>query len=139
VACVVALCAGSTSPALQTFTAATLGQYEPSSSSPPPETTYSGGGHTIESYSEPAFRRHLLGGIKWAAKLAEGDCGTVWSSFERVTLAKTAAETGEPIGLAGLPNRGVLHNDEDGLQAVAVDPDFANNNWVYAPPLEARR
>ena len=126
---------------------------------------YTGGGHTIESYSEPAFRQHLLGGIKWAAKLAEGDCGgTIWSSFERVTLAKTAAETGEPIGLAVLPNRGVLHtardgvirytnangdtkvaanlpvysHDEDGLQAIAIDPDFATNNWVYvyySPPL----
>ncbi len=59
---------------------------------------YTGGGHTIESYSEPSFRQHLLGGIKWAARLVEGDCGgTIWSSFERVTLAKTAAETGEPM------------------------------------------
>jgi type 1 glutamine amidotransferase len=28
---------------------------------------YTGGGHTIASYSEPMFRRHLLGGILWAA------------------------------------------------------------------------
>jgi type 1 glutamine amidotransferase len=35
---------------------------------------YTAGGHTIESYSEPAFRRHLLGGILWAAGLAKGDC-----------------------------------------------------------------
>jgi hypothetical protein len=28
---------------------------------------YSGGGHTIASYSEPLFRRQLLGGILWAA------------------------------------------------------------------------
>jgi type 1 glutamine amidotransferase len=35
---------------------------------------YTGGGHTIPSYSEPAFRRHLLGGILWAAGLAKGDC-----------------------------------------------------------------
>src|SRR5918992_1126031 len=127
---------------------------------------YTGGGHTDESYAEPQFRAHLLGGIKWAAKLAEGECGgTIWSSFERVTLAKTAAETGEPIGLAVLPNRGVLHtsrdgtvrytdaegntkvaadlpvysHDEDGLQAVTIDPDFETNNWVYlyyAPPLD---
>jgi len=127
---------------------------------------YTGGGHTNESYAEPQFRQHLLGGIKWAAKLVDGECGgTVWSSFERVTLAKTAAETGEPIGLAVLPNRGVLHtsrdgvirytnangdtkvaanlpvysHDEDGLQAIAIDPDFATNNWVYvyySPPLD---
>jgi type 1 glutamine amidotransferase len=35
---------------------------------------YTAGGHTSESYSEPAFRHHLLGGILWAAGLAKGDC-----------------------------------------------------------------
>jgi type 1 glutamine amidotransferase len=35
---------------------------------------YTAGGHTIESYSEPLFRKHLLGGILWAAGLAKGDC-----------------------------------------------------------------
>lgn len=29
---------------------------------------YTGGGHTKESYAEPAFRRHLLGGILYVAK-----------------------------------------------------------------------
>jgi cytochrome c len=33
---------------------------------------YTGMGHTPESYSEPAFRRHLLGGIRWAAGDAPG-------------------------------------------------------------------
>lgn len=28
---------------------------------------YTAGGHTVESYSEPLFLRHLLGGIQWAA------------------------------------------------------------------------
>lgn len=27
---------------------------------------YTGGGHTSESYSDPLFKEHLLGGIKWA-------------------------------------------------------------------------
>jgi type 1 glutamine amidotransferase len=35
---------------------------------------YTAGGHTIESYAEPAFRRHLLGGILWAAGVAHGSC-----------------------------------------------------------------
>ncbi|MFW6693882.1 ThuA domain-containing protein [Streptomyces sp. MAR4 CNX-425] len=35
---------------------------------------YTGGGHTKESYTEPAFRAHLLGGIQYAAGAAEGDC-----------------------------------------------------------------
>ena len=28
---------------------------------------YTGGGHTSESYGEPDFQKHLLGGIEWAA------------------------------------------------------------------------
>ncbi|MFD3324571.1 ThuA domain-containing protein [Streptomyces sp. NPDC058701] len=35
---------------------------------------YTGGGHTDESYTEPAFLRHLLGGIRWAAGMTEADC-----------------------------------------------------------------
>ncbi|MFC9947516.1 ThuA domain-containing protein [Streptomyces pratensis] len=35
---------------------------------------YTGGGHTEESYSDPAFRRHLLGGIRWSAGATEADC-----------------------------------------------------------------
>lgn len=32
---------------------------------------YTGGGHTIESFSEPDFVRHILGGIQWAAGTVE--------------------------------------------------------------------
>ncbi|MDF2264084.1 ThuA domain-containing protein [Streptomyces coacervatus] len=35
---------------------------------------YTGGGHTKESYTEPAFRQHLLGGIRWAIGDAQADC-----------------------------------------------------------------
>ncbi|WP_432088018.1 ThuA domain-containing protein [Streptomyces sp. bgisy095] len=35
---------------------------------------YTGGGHTDESYADAAFRRHLLGGIRWAAGMTEADC-----------------------------------------------------------------
>lgn len=31
---------------------------------------YTGGGHTTESFSEPDFLRHVLGGIRWAAGVA---------------------------------------------------------------------
>ena len=110
-----------------------------------------------------AFRKHLLGGIQWAAGVVEGDCGaTVLGNYEKVTLND---EPGEPMSLAVLPDGRVLHNtrggqirlydpatgaspvittvpvyqhDEDGLQSVAIDPDFATNQWVYlyyAPPL----
>ncbi|MGC4808453.1 ThuA domain-containing protein [Micromonospora sp. DT233] len=35
---------------------------------------YTGGGHTQSSYAEPAFRAHLLGGIRYAAGRAKADC-----------------------------------------------------------------
>ncbi|GAA3503830.1 lectin [Streptomyces prasinosporus] len=84
--------------------------------------------------------------------------------FQQVTLAKGVAETGEPMTLAVLPDRSVLHtsrdgtlrltdaagttkvagrldvysHDEEGLQGVAADPGFAANRHVYlyyAPKL----
>ncbi|MGH3434004.1 MAG: PQQ-dependent sugar dehydrogenase, partial [Thermocrispum sp.] len=87
------------------------------------------------------------------------------ADFDQVTLAKGEASAGEPIAMAVLPDGDVLHtsrdgrvflttaeasttlagqvpvynHDEDGLQGVAVDANFAENRWVYlyyAPPLD---
>jgi cytochrome c len=124
---------------------------------------YTGLGSSPDTFTIGAVRKHLLGGIQWAAGVAEGDCGaTVEANFERVLLND---QPGEPMSLAVLPDGRVLHNtragqirlydpatgaspvittipvyqhDEDGLQSVTLDPDFANNKWVYlyyAPPL----
>src|SRR3954447_20096950 len=84
------------------------------------------------------------------------------TSFEKVTLDDFP---GEPMNLAVLPDGRVLHttrqgemriydpqtglnklaatldvyqHDEEGLQNVAVDPNFEKNRWVYvyySPPL----
>ncbi|MGW6271269.1 ThuA domain-containing protein [Streptomyces sp. NPDC055060] len=35
---------------------------------------YTGSGHTKESFADPAYRAHLLGGIRWAAGAAQADC-----------------------------------------------------------------
>jgi cytochrome c len=132
---------------------------------------YTGGGHTIQSYSEPEFLNHLAGGIRYAAGIEQADCAPdtdpgapVDEDFDQITLAKGAPSTGEPIAMAVLPDRGVVHtsrdgrvflttpdaqtklagtipvysHDEDGLQGVAIDKDFATNRWLYlyyAPPL----
>ncbi|MFJ8660710.1 ThuA domain-containing protein [Streptomyces sp. NPDC093795] len=84
--------------------------------------------------------------------------------FQQVTLAKGGEEVGEPMSLAVLPDRSVLHtdrggelrrtdaagnttvigtvpvysHDEEGLQGIGLDPDFARNRAIYlyyAPPL----
>jgi len=76
------------------------------------------------------------------------------SDFQQVTLAKGPDAMGEPIALAVLPDGSALHDsrdgtvyytkdgvttlaaklnvythDEDGLQGLAVDPNFARNHW----------
>ncbi|MGW5306322.1 ThuA domain-containing protein [Streptomyces griseoluteus] len=35
---------------------------------------YTGGGHTRDSYADPAFRAHLRGGLRWATGAAQADC-----------------------------------------------------------------
>ncbi|MFJ6635172.1 ThuA domain-containing protein [Streptomyces sp. NPDC091376] len=85
--------------------------------------------------------------------------------FQQVTLAKGEPEVGEPMSLAVLPDRSVLHtsrdgelrstdaagntrvvgtipvyaHDEEGLQGVGIDPGFSENRAIYlyyAPPLD---
>ncbi|MFF3314490.1 ThuA domain-containing protein [Streptomyces sp. NPDC003035] len=85
--------------------------------------------------------------------------------FQQVTLAKGGEEVGEPMSLAVLPDRSVLHtsrngelrrtdaagntkvigtipvysHDEEGLQGIGLDPNFAQNKALYlyyAPPLD---
>jgi cytochrome c len=85
------------------------------------------------------------------------------SSFQKVTLND---RPGEPMSLAVLPDLRVLHtartgqvrihnprtglntlaaevpiyqHDEEGLQGIAIDPNFSRNHWVYlyySPPLD---
>ena len=117
---------------------------------------YTGGGHTDASYSEALFKQHLLGGIKWAAGVVQGDCGgTVWSRFQKVTLDDN---TSDPFDVKPAPDGRVFFIErfgalkiwkpntqqtvvagtlavntthEDGLLGLALDPSFATNNRVY--------
>jgi glucose/arabinose dehydrogenase len=86
------------------------------------------------------------------------------AALQQVELAKGVAEMGEPMSMAVLPDTSVLHtsrdgtvrhtdpagttkvaaripvytHDEEGLQGITADPDFARNRWVYmyySPPL----
>ena len=41
---------------------------------------YTGGGHTDESYAEPEFLTHLLGGIQTAAGVVDSDCNAAQSN-----------------------------------------------------------
>jgi glucose/arabinose dehydrogenase len=99
------------------------------------------------------------------AAVADQDTTTAAAGdFQQVTLAKGEPEVGEPMSLAVLPDRSVLHtsrdgelrltdaagttrlagkldvyaHDEEGLQGVGIDPGFAQNRYIYlyyAPPM----
>jgi cytochrome c len=117
---------------------------------------YTGAGHTQESYSEPEFRQHVLGGILWAAGIADGDAGaTIDSNYQKVILDATpqnpmqlaVARDGRVffIELGGrlkiwkpdtraVVVAGMLAVDairEDGLLGITLDPGFATNQWIY--------
>ncbi|MFD0747244.1 ThuA domain-containing protein [Phytohabitans flavus] len=117
---------------------------------------YTGSGHTNESYSEPNFLAHLLGGIQTAAGVVDADCAaSKTSSFEKVTLD---SNTNNPMELDIAPDGRVFYierdgrvqivkpdtgttvtavdldvftGNEDGLIGIRLDPDFATNGWVY--------
>lgn len=123
---------------------------------------YTGGGHTEESYSEPLFQAHVLGGIEWAASIKKADAGaTISSNFQLKTLDRALDE---PMELSIAPDGRVFYigrpgwirvykpqtssviiagemevfsGFEDGLLGIALDPGFPTNNWLYlmySPP-----
>jgi glucose/arabinose dehydrogenase/PKD repeat protein len=98
-----------------------------------------------------------VGALSSPAQAADAVAPPVATDFDQITLAKGAAEMGEPMNMAVLPDGSVLHTArdgrlfytasagtttvaatlnayterEDGLQGVAIDPNFAENGWVY--------
>ncbi|MBE1485117.1 ThuA domain-containing protein [Plantactinospora soyae] len=117
---------------------------------------YTAGGHTQQSYAEPEFLAHLLGGIQTAAGAVEADCSaSLTSSFEKISLD---SNTNNPMELDVAPDGRVFYierdgrvqiikpdtgttvtaadldvftGNEDGLIGIRLDPGFATNNWVY--------
>ncbi|GAB5409847.1 MAG: ThuA domain-containing protein [Balneolaceae bacterium] len=117
---------------------------------------YTGGGHTEESYSEPDFLNHILGGILYASGDVKGQY--VATDDEKFAVTIVDNNPSNPISLAVLPNLDVLYIErggtiklrkkdtgivevagtinvfsgfEDGLIGVVLDPDFETNSWVY--------
>ncbi|CAM5360897.1 Sugar-binding protein OS=Streptomyces griseus subsp. griseus (strain JCM 4626 / NBRC) OX=455632 GN=SGR_924 PE=4 SV=1 [Streptomyces griseus subsp. griseus] len=121
---------------------------------------FTAGGHDKAAFQEEAFVQHLLGGIQWAAGVAEGDCtATRTGSFQRTPLA--TSDLADPFELAVAPDRRVffaqrtgklkvidqetmkvstaldfaytpeMTSQSDGLLGLTLDPGFAENNWLY--------
>jgi uncharacterized protein (TIGR03437 family) len=97
---------------------------------------YTAGGHTKESYSEPLFRQHLLGGVQFTAKIRDGACAaltaTSAASFSAGALAAesiasifgsdlatvTQAATATPLPTS-LANTSVRVRDNAGVERPA--------------------
>jgi len=117
---------------------------------------YTAGGHTPESFSEPLFQAHLLGGIQFAAGVKPADpASTIDASYQRTVLDRHPADPLElsvssdgrvfyieragnvkiykpetsSITLAGHLNVETLI--EDGLLGIALDNGFSTNHWLY--------
>ncbi len=97
---------------------------------------YTAGGHTSESYSEPLFRQHLLGGLQFTAKIKDGACAALAAasaaSFRPDVLAgesiatifgsalttATVSATATPLP-ATLSNTAVRFKDSAGIERLA--------------------
>src|SRR6266478_944381 len=117
---------------------------------------YTAGGHTPESFSEPLFQAHLLGGIQFAASVKPADPGsTIDANYQKVILDSTPAD---PLELAVAQDGRVFYIEragnvkiwkpqnssivmaghidvetqiEDGLLGITLDNGFLTNNWLY--------
>jgi glucose/arabinose dehydrogenase len=121
---------------------------------------YTGLGHTESGYSDALFLDHLLGGIQFAAGFAPADRGaSVNANWQKVELANVATDgLSNPTAMAIAPSGEVylvemggavkiydpttdilstagtvpvFMHGEDGMLAIALDANFAENGWVY--------
>tara|TARA_B110000037_G_scaffold182799_1_gene210708 strand:+ start:1142 stop:4504 length:3363 start_codon:yes stop_codon:yes gene_type:complete len=123
---------------------------------------YTAMGHTNETFENPTFLKHLLGGIEYASE--KNSLNYALATSERIPAeARYQREIldfnlNEPMELDELPGKGILfierrgalklyefaenktkiianlelfYGNEDGLLGLAVDPNYAANNWIY--------
>ena len=84
---------------------------------------YTAMGHTIESYSEPLFLAHILGGIMWAANSGVSDVeqGSVQSGYIIVTPDANSAPASTTVTF-GLLSKGVVQS-QAGIIGQAMTAD----------------
>ncbi|MEL7162346.1 MAG: ThuA domain-containing protein, partial [Bacteroidota bacterium] len=122
---------------------------------------YTGLGHTPESYTDPDFISHVWGGMEWAwgeYKAVNYDGVKRTPEANRFQVETLVTGMYEPMEMELLPDgrplwierRGdvrvydpdfeeattvntfdVWTEFEDGMLGIALDPDFAANQWVY--------
>lgn len=117
---------------------------------------YTAMGHTAQSYKNPVFLKHLLGGIAYAM----GDDTLVEEMPAEIEFVRTVLDfnLNEPMELDEIPGEGILfierrgavkfynfaeettktvaqvdifYGNEDGLLGLAVDPNYKETHWIY--------
>ena len=78
---------------------------------------YTGVGSTPAAFSDPLYRAHLLGAIRWTSGVTDpvySDCGaTVLANYEQTVLS-APPNLSEPIGFDVLPDGRVIQTDRRG-------------------------
>lgn len=122
---------------------------------------YTGLGHTDETFVEENFLTHLLEGIKYTmgdGKKPDYGLASVAPALNRFQKNVFDQNLNEPMELEKLPNGNLLfverrgdlklydinaketnvvhsfnvHSEfEDGLLGIALDPNYADNHWIY--------
>ncbi|MEO1448623.1 MAG: ThuA domain-containing protein, partial [Bacteroidota bacterium] len=122
---------------------------------------FTGLGHTDETFSEKLFLEHLWGGMEYVIGDGKPvDFALARVAPEENRFNKVVLDQGlyEPMELEMLPNRNILFverrgavklydqtakqtkevakievysGQEDGLLGLALDPKYAENNWIY--------
>lgn len=117
---------------------------------------YTGGGHTDQSYSDPAFLQHIYGGIQYATGAVVGQFDATDES--NLSLSVVDPDPNQPVMMEVLSDGKVLYIErggtlklynpatavvklagklkvdsqrEDGLIGLATDPNYNANHWIY--------
>ncbi|WP_329428862.1 ThuA domain-containing protein [Streptosporangium sp. NBC_01495] len=98
---------------------------------------YTGLGHTIASYTESNFRAHLYGGLRYAAGVVAGNCGTTPNPTPTPTPTPTPGpgvvllSSGRPVTTSSTENGGFVGaNAVDGNGGTRWSSAFSDPQWI---------
>jgi type 1 glutamine amidotransferase len=102
---------------------------------------YTAGGHTDESYSEPLFRRHLIGGIRYAAGMTPPRITAITATLRdrRLSVAVGYAGCSPCSGALTVIVRGRRHTSSvrlDGRTGRARGAALPPGRWAYSLTLK---
>ncbi|MEU4409410.1 ThuA domain-containing protein [Streptosporangium sp. NPDC023963] len=107
---------------------------------------YTGLGHTIASYTEANFRAHLYGGLRYAAGVVSGDCGTTPNPTPTPTPTPTPSpgvvllSSGRPVTTSSTENGAFVgSNAVDGNGGTRWSSAFSDPQWISVDLGTARQ